>query len=431
MNKRHLPLGLIAAFAALLPALMPMSALAASATATTNVPWYLSRATGLVAYLFLFLTVVFGLAIRTRAFERLVDRWRITDIHTFLSVLVLLFVVVHGLVLLGDQFVGFSLTQVFVPFTASYRPLWTGIGIISAWLLLAIGLSFPLRRFTGYAFWRSLHYLTFVVYIGALVHSVFSGTDSTVGWVQVLYEVTAGIVLVMGLARIASWRQNALATLDKEAKRRSTSSPSLARASSTQGSARDPYGANALLPANPMAERRERIDTRAMLLGGGAIVVALILFLAAGFGPFLWGQSPTTSSASVQSGALALNAGNFQEPYTGTISQGRGGRRGNQVSLQIAAQGQQSANLDVELQYASSQGSSPVVVANNAVLTDNGGTTLCTGQVSSMDTSSFQVGCQGSGPYAGRQLTLTGSIDQNSGSHIQGTLQVSVAPQQG
>src|SRR5262245_48461132 len=110
-NRRRIPRpGLLTAGAgALLFALIPGAAWAASGTQqAANIPWYLSRATGLVAYLLLFCTVMLGLAVRTRTLDRLVARWRVTDVHTFLSILVIVFVVVHAAVLLADTYVGFS-----------------------------------------------------------------------------------------------------------------------------------------------------------------------------------------------------------------------------------------------------------------------------------------------------------------------------------
>lgn len=35
---------------------------------------------------------------------------------------------------------------------------------------------------TGYRAWRSLHYSTIVIYVMALGHGMFTGTDSRMAW---------------------------------------------------------------------------------------------------------------------------------------------------------------------------------------------------------------------------------------------------------
>lgn len=411
-------------------ALLPVAAWAATpAGASANVPWYLSRATGFVAYLLLFATVVLGLSIRTKSLDRLVARWRITDIHTFLSVLVVLFVVVHVTVLLGDTFIGFSVVQLLVPFASAYLPVWTGIGILSAYLLLLVAISFPARRLTGYRFWRTLHYLTFVVYSGALVHAVFTGTDSRVGWAQVTYESTAGTVLALVIYRIISWSRRELAALTS----RPRPAPAVASRTAALLRARS-GGAAALLPARAPApmpspelltQRRESIETRTLAFSFGAVGVAALLVLAAGIGPFRWGQSGPTSAAGSAAGATtgqSQAAAGFQDAYSGTIQQSR-----SSLEMVLSGSGQRPINLDIQLQLARGATGGTDVVGNSVTMTDANGAALCSGQVTAMDNSSFQIDCQGAGPYAGQSLSVNGSIDNGTGAQIQGTLQVSIS----
>ena len=413
-------------------ALLPGLAWAATSSSTAaNIPWYLSRATGFVAYLLLFGTVVLGLSIRTKSLDRFVARWRITDIHTFLSVLVVLFVVIHVTVLLGDTFIGFSVVQLLVPFASSYLPVWTGVGILSAYLLLLVAISFPARRFTGYRFWRALHYLTFLVYFGALVHAVFTGTDSRVGWAQAVYIGTAGVVLSLLLYRIVSWSRREVAALTP----RPRPVPPLVagRALATAGAALGRRSASVPRPVQPpmaspevLAERRAGIETKALGFGILAVGLALLIFLAAGIGPFRWGQGggATTAADSAASGAAVQTqqAAGFQDSYTGTVQQGR-----SNLELVLAGSGQRTVNLDIQLQLARGAGDETQIVGNSATMTDANGASLCSGQVASLDNSGFQIDCQGAGPYAGRSLNVNGSIDGGTGSQIQGTLQVSAS----
>ena len=420
-----------AMFSAALLALLPVSVLAASSDGSgANIPWYISRATGITAYVLLFLSVALGLSIRTKALDRLVARWRVTDIHTFLSVLVLLFIAVHGVALLGDTFIGFSLVQILVPFTSAYQPFWTGIGIIAGYLALAVVISFPARRLTGYRFWRSLHYLTFVVYLGALAHGIFSGSDSRLGWAQWLYETTAAAVIGLVLFRIISWRRSALVALVPrqlpQASRwsRAAGASNARTEAATRGAARA-----AALPFVLLAKRKESIENRAITFAGVTVVFAAALFLAAGIGPFQWGQDDAGVAGATIS-ASSSNISGFQDTYNGTLSQSGFGRR-TLLNFQLAASGQQAANLAIQVQTGSGRDNGSGTSENSAILTDSSGATLCSGQVTALDSSGFQVDCQGAGPFQGRALTLIGSFDGGVGNQIQGSLQASVGSSQG
>lgn len=417
-------------FSAALFALLPVSVLAASSDGSgANVPWYITRATGITAYVLLFLSVALGLSIRTKALDRLVARWRVTDIHTFLSILVLLFIAVHGVALLGDTFIGFSLVQILVPFTSTYQPFWTGIGIIAGYLALAIVISFPARRVTGYRFWRSLHYLTFLVYLGALAHGMFSGTDSRLGWMQLLYEATAAAVIGLVLFRIISWRRSALVAL---APRQLPQASLWSRAAGTSNArtqaATRGVARAAALPFVLLVQRKESIENRAITLAGVTVVFAAALFLAAGIGPFQWGQDDAGVAGATIS--ASSNISGFQDTYNGTLRQSSFGRR-TVLNFQLVASGQQTANLAMQVQTGSGRDNGSGISENNATLTDGQGTTLCTGQVIALDDSGFQVDCQGAGPYADRQLTLTGSFDGGVGNQIQGSLQAAVGSNRG
>jgi hypothetical protein len=61
----------------------------------------------------------------------------------------------------------FSVAEVVVPFVSHYRPLWMGLGVVSAYLAAALWATNWLQHRIGYRWWRRLHYGTFAVYLGA------------------------------------------------------------------------------------------------------------------------------------------------------------------------------------------------------------------------------------------------------------------------
>ncbi len=164
--------------------------------------WYIARAAGLALYLLLWLTVVLGMGIITGLFGRLGGRGFILSLHAFATRLAYGFLALHMLSLLIDQTMPFDLQQMLVPFSSSWHEPWTGLGVISAWLLLLIGGSFSLRRLIGYRAWRVMHALALPLYVIALLHGVGSGSDASSVSVQVMYVATAGTVLFLALFRL-------------------------------------------------------------------------------------------------------------------------------------------------------------------------------------------------------------------------------------
>src|SRR5439155_688934 len=94
----------------------------------------------------------------------------------------------HALVLLGDKYIGYTLPQILIPFASvGYQPLWVGLGQIGLYMMALVTLSFYVRRWIGARTWRLIHFLSFAVFALALVHGLFSGTDSSTPWALGMY----------------------------------------------------------------------------------------------------------------------------------------------------------------------------------------------------------------------------------------------------
>jgi methionine sulfoxide reductase heme-binding subunit len=164
--------------------------------------WYAARSAGIVAYLLLSGSVVVGLLLSGR--RRLSwPRFTVEEVHRFLGILAGVFIAVHGGALLLDRVVPFSVGQELVPFTSSYRPFAVGLGVASAELLAAIGITNLLRKRLPYRLWRRVHYLTFVVWLGGGVHVLLTGTDRRDVWLLALVAVSVAAVALCALTRFA------------------------------------------------------------------------------------------------------------------------------------------------------------------------------------------------------------------------------------
>jgi len=164
--------------------------------------WYVTRAAGLTGYFLLWLSMVWGFAIPTGFIKRALENNFVYALHEHLSLLGLGFVLVHMIVLLFDKYLPFSIPQLLVPFTDTYRPLWVGLGIISFYILLLVTFTFYLRQRIGAKAFRSIHVLSLVSYLGATLHGLFAGTDSALPVTMLLY---AGTFLVVVFLTVYWW----------------------------------------------------------------------------------------------------------------------------------------------------------------------------------------------------------------------------------
>ena len=185
-------------------------------TDSVQVWWYITRTSGLVAYLLLWLSTVWGLAISSKLFDPHLLRNYTYDFHEFLSLLALGFLSVHLSVLTLDHYLPFSVTQVLVPFTSTYRPLWVGIGVIAFYLTLLVTVTFYLRRHIGVRAFRLIHGFSLVAYLGATLHAIYAGTDSPLLTTQVLYRGSFLSIVFLSAYWLVSWLQGRFGAARRE-----------------------------------------------------------------------------------------------------------------------------------------------------------------------------------------------------------------------
>ena len=171
--------------------------------------WYAARASGVAAYVVLSLVVCLGLTLGGKAQSRRWPRFSVEDIHRFGGLLVGSLIGVHILAIAADSFLPFPLTQLLVPFTSTYRPLWTGLGIAAAEILVALAITNHYRKRLPYRFWRTAHYLNFAVWGLASVHGLMSGTDRGATWLAILYGVSVASVVMLLLWRFGAFGRRA------------------------------------------------------------------------------------------------------------------------------------------------------------------------------------------------------------------------------
>jgi predicted ferric reductase len=168
--------------------------------------WYATRATGLVALLLLTLCVVLGVLTSVRFVSPKWPRFLTVGLHRNTSLLTVVFLGLHILTTVVHGYTSISLIDAFLPFIASYRPVWLGLGTVASDLLVALIITSVVRVRLGYRGWRAVHWLAYASWPFAMVHAFGTGTDPSEPWVLVLLLLCLGAVLAAFAWRLtAGW----------------------------------------------------------------------------------------------------------------------------------------------------------------------------------------------------------------------------------
>jgi predicted ferric reductase len=159
--------------------------------------WYVTRASGIIAYLLLWFSTILGLAVTSKYLDGMLDRLFTYDFHEFISLLSVAFMLVHVLVLMLDRYMPYSLAQILVPFISLYRPFWVGVGVIAFYMVLLVTITFYLRNRIGTRAFRAIHVISLLGYIGATLHGYYAGTDTALPSMKILYDVSGLAVLFL------------------------------------------------------------------------------------------------------------------------------------------------------------------------------------------------------------------------------------------
>ncbi len=162
--------------------------------------WITSRAAGIAALVLSSISVCIGLLMGGRILKGRQPDLRVT--HEALSLATLVALAVHGLTLLGDGYLHPSVGDIAVPFLSSYKTLWTSMGIVAFWAMLALGISYYARTRIGPRRWRALHRFTALAWVLGLAHSLGEGTDAGQAWFLAMTAIVVVPALVLLLVRI-------------------------------------------------------------------------------------------------------------------------------------------------------------------------------------------------------------------------------------
>jgi sulfoxide reductase heme-binding subunit YedZ len=168
--------------------------------------WLASRASGFVALVLVTISVGIGLAMAGRVLRRPGLSRKLLAVHEQTALGGLVAISVHAITLLGDPWLNPGVVAVTVPFALDFETLFTGLGVIAAYLALLLGLSFYVRRRIGARLWRKAHRATVLVYLLGLVHALGAGTDASAAWFRWWVMLTTPVIGGLFVHRVLEGR---------------------------------------------------------------------------------------------------------------------------------------------------------------------------------------------------------------------------------
>jgi sulfoxide reductase heme-binding subunit YedZ len=163
--------------------------------------WYLTRGSGIVTLILLTVAVLAGLITAGRWSRVRWPRFVVEGLHRNISLLSSIFLVVHIASSVLDKYVSISWLNAVVPFGASYKPLYLGMGALSVDVFVAVALTSLIRVRLGYRSWRAVHWLAYGSWAFAIIHGLGIGSDRHQAW---FLAINLGAVAAVALA--AAWR---------------------------------------------------------------------------------------------------------------------------------------------------------------------------------------------------------------------------------
>ncbi len=184
--------------------------MAAASTTGPSWYWYATRGLGIATLIVLTITVVLGVVTAVRWTGESTPAFVAADLHRNLSLVAMCLLAAHIVTTVLDPFAHISVRDVIIPVGAAYRPVWLGLGVVAAEVMVAVAVTSLLRERVGARMWRLIHWAAYASWPLAVVHGLGTGSDARAPW---LIGVVASCVAAVLIAITQRIRRGARATL--------------------------------------------------------------------------------------------------------------------------------------------------------------------------------------------------------------------------
>lgn len=176
--------------------------------------WWASRTMGLLAYVSLWLSVLFGLFMSSRGAGGWLHQATVLDLHNRWAVAALITTTLHVLATVGDAEYGITALALVYPLASKTQAGAVALGSLALWGMIAIGVTTAIFQKIPRSLWRAVHATAFGTWLLALIHGLAAGTDTSAPVVRGVYLATTVVTVAAVIQRllIAQTQQRAKTT---------------------------------------------------------------------------------------------------------------------------------------------------------------------------------------------------------------------------
>ncbi|CAB4888304.1 MAG: 2Fe-2S iron-sulfur cluster binding domain-containing protein [Actinobacteria bacterium] len=172
--------------------------------------WYVTRASSVIAWVLLTGSIVLGILLSTRVMRKVDNPAWLQDLHRFVSGLALIFVGLHLVSLMLDEFVHFSLAEILIPGATANstvtsiqaKTIPVTLGVLALYLMIAVQATSWFMNKLPRRFWKGIHYSAYAALVLVMFHAGFSGTDVGQLWYKSLSIILIGSAAAATLIRV-------------------------------------------------------------------------------------------------------------------------------------------------------------------------------------------------------------------------------------
>ena len=170
----------------------------------SDMAWYVSRSSGVVATVLIVGALFSGLLFSARATgERRRPNWWL-DLHNYLGGLAFVFTILHVFFVYRDKMADIGLMEIFVPMTAEGWEWGITWGVLAMYIFAAVVFtSWPKKRLSRRN-WLMVHLLSIPATLMAATHAWMVGSSTNGLWFQALLALMAGLAVYPAVLRLAS-----------------------------------------------------------------------------------------------------------------------------------------------------------------------------------------------------------------------------------
>ncbi len=162
--------------------------------------WLIIRVLGVSSYMLLFFGMCAGVLYSMPKIPKTfkIQLYRFHHLFVWSSFVA---AILHALFLIIDTFSPFSISEILIPFTAKTWSYGNGLGTVVLYGLLIVLLSSDFRQFINRKLWKLIHFISYPMFIFAMIHGMGGGTDTEL--LIVMYFLTGLIMVSLFIMRFS------------------------------------------------------------------------------------------------------------------------------------------------------------------------------------------------------------------------------------